>query len=139
MPAFVCRRFALVVPLSAALAVPAAAQTTSLELELNKLEAVDDGCRAFFVVRNDGDTAFESLDLDVVTFEPDGVVAARFQVELGPVAADKTMVKPFDFADVACEDIDRVLLNDVVACAPPEPAECLAMIEPTSLAAEFFK
>lgn len=132
-------RFALVALTLIALSPPALGQTTRLDVELNKLEAVEEGCRAFFVVRNDGDTVFESLDLDVVTFQPDGVVGARFQVELAPLAADKTVVKPFDFADVACEDIDRVLLNGVVACAPPEPAACLAMIEPTSLAAEFFK
>jgi hypothetical protein len=118
---------------------PAGAQTGGIGLELNKLASVDGGCRAFFVVRNDGDTAFDSLDLDLVTFRPDGVVGARFQVELAPLAADKTVVKPFDFADVACEAIDRVLLNAVVACAPPEPAACMRMIEPTSLAAELFK
>jgi hypothetical protein len=129
----------LLVPLAAFTAVPAAAQPAGLSLQLNKLEAVEGGCRAFFVVRNEGDTAFESLDLDLVTFRPDGVVGARFQVELAPLAADKTVVKPFDFAGVNCADIDRVLLNDVVACAPAEAAACLTMIEPTSLAAEFFK
>jgi len=132
-------RFALVVVTLIALSPPAFGQTTRLDVELNKLETVEEGCRAFFVVRNDGDAAFESLDLDLVTFRPDGVVGARFQVELAPLAAAKTVVKPFDFADVACADIDRVLLNGVVACAPPEPAACLSMIEPTSLAAEFFK
>jgi hypothetical protein len=143
VPSFRFFRFALVVPLLAPLAPlvvsTALAQTSSVTVELNKLEAVDGGCRAFFVVRNDGDTAFESLDLDLVTFRPDGVVGARFQVELAPLAADKTVVKPFDFGEVDCEDIDRVLLNAVVACAPPEPAACLELIEPTSLAAEFFK
>jgi len=131
--------FAFIISLLLLPSAPAGAQTGGIGLELNKLAPVDGGCRAFFVVRNDGDTAFDSLDLDLVTFRPDGVVGARFQVELAPLAADKTVVKPFDFADVACEDIDRVLLNAVVACAPPEPAACLAMIEPTSLAAELFK
>jgi hypothetical protein len=131
--------FAFVISLLAAPFGPAAAQTAGIGLELNKLSPVDGGCRAFFVVRNDGDTAFDSLDLDLVTFRPDGVVGSRFQVELAPLAADKTVVKPFDFADVACEDIDRLLLNAVVACAPPEPATCLGLIEPTSLAAELFK
>ena len=131
---------AFVFVLSFLLAAPAAfAQTGSIALELNKLEPVDDGCRAFFVVRNGSDTAFESLDLDVVTFRPDGVVGARFQVELAPLAADKTVVKPFDFAGVDCAAIDRVLLNGIVACAPREAAACLAMIEPSSLGPEFFK
>ncbi len=135
-------RFALVLAALMPLAPPALAQTGAtggLDLELNKLEAVEGGCRAFFVVRNDAGTAFESLDLDLVTFRPDGVVGARFQVELAPLAADKTVVKPFDFAGVDCGEIERVLLNDVVACAPPAAAACLAMIEPTSLAVEFFK
>ena len=129
----------LLAPPTAATFTAVAAQTTTLGVELNKLETVEGGCRAFFVVRNDGATAFESLDLDLVTFRSDGVVGARFQVELAPLAADKTVVKPFDFAGVDCAEVERVLLNDVVACAPPEPSECLAMIRPASLAAEFFK
>ena len=136
-------RFVLVVSISAPLGAvtprPGHAQDATLGLELNKLETLEGGCRAFFVVRNEGGTTFERLDLDLVTFRPDGVVGARFQVELAPLAADKTVVKPFDFAGVSCGDIDRVLLNDVVACAPPEPSACLAMIAPSSLAAEFFK
>jgi len=118
---------------------PTAEPSATVELELNKLERIDGGCRAFLVVRNGTDTAFSSLDLDLVTFEADGIVGARFQVELAPVAPAKTVVKPFDFADVDCADIERVLLNDVVDCAPMAPEACLAAIEPQSLSAEFFK
>jgi hypothetical protein len=132
-------RSALVLSFLLSLSPAALAQSADLAVELNKLEAVEDGCRAFFVVRNDGETAFESFDLDLVTFRPDGVVGARFQVELAPIAADKTVVKPFDFTQVDCGQIDQVLLNDVVACAPPDAAACLGMIEPTSLNADFFK
>jgi hypothetical protein len=133
--------FAIVLVLTSLLlaAPPAAAQTGTIGLELNKLEPVENGCRAFFVVRNRTETAFTGLDLDLVTFRPDGVVGARFQVELAPLTADKTVVKPFDFAGVDCARIDRVLLNGVVSCAPAEAARCLDLIEPDSLSVEFFK
>lgn len=130
----------VVVLLATVVGIPgAAAQPASVEVELNKLESIDGGCRAFFVVRNGTETTFESLDLDLVTFRPDGVIGARFQVELAPVAIDKTLVKPFDLADVSCGEIDRVLLNDVVACAPEAPPACLDLLDPTALNGEFFK
>ncbi len=130
---------ALLLALVLAPLAPAAAQPTPIDLQLNKLEAIEGGCRAFFVVRNGSDVAFDSLDLDLVTFQPDGVIGARFQVELAPLAADKTVVKPFDFAGVGCEAIDRVLLNGVVACGPPTPTACLERLAPSSLGVDFFR
>ncbi len=119
-------------------AAPASADGP-LRLELNKMERVDGACRAFIVIRNETETGLTSLDVDLVTFEPSGVIGSRFRVELAPVPPGKTVVKSFDFEGVDCERIDRVLLNDIVRCDPLEAASCLASLELSTLAAEFFQ
>jgi len=122
-------------------AAPARAQSPSdaIGLELNKLEQVEGACRAYLVLRNGADAALDSLDLDLVTFQPDGVIGARFRIELAPVPGAKTIVKSFDFEGVTCEEIDRVLLNDVVDCAPLARPACLEALQLTSLNRDFFK
>jgi hypothetical protein len=111
----------------------------ALALELNKLEQVENACRAYLVIRNDTAADITSLDVDLVTFEPSGVIGSRFRIELAPVPATKTVVKSFDFEGVACDGVERVLLNDVVACTPHDRAACLETVELSSLAANFFK
>ncbi len=110
-----------------------------IALELNKLEQVDGACRAYLVVQNPGTAAIDSLDLDLVTFQPDGVIGARFRVELAPVPAAKTLVKSFDFEGIACTEVERVLLNDVVACTPLERPACLDALKLSTLDRDFFK
>ncbi len=121
-------------------AAPGRAQSPGdpIGLELNKLEQVEGACRAYLVLRNGG-AALDSLDLDLVTFQPDGIIGARFRIELAPVPGAKTIVKSFDFEGVTCDEIDRVLLNDVVDCAPLARADCLAALQLTSLNRDFFK
>ena len=61
----------------------------SLLVELNKLEPNEGDCRAYLVLENGSTSAFESLKLDVVVFDTDGIVAKRLAVEGGPAAARK--------------------------------------------------
>lgn len=107
------------------------ADQTPLTVELNKLEPHDDACRAYLVFDNPASTAYESLKLDLVMFDPDGVIGRRLAVEGAPLAADKTTVKLFDIAGVACADIGRVLLNDILACRDDagEHDDCLGRLQ----------
>ncbi|WP_181706540.1 hypothetical protein [Chthonobacter rhizosphaerae] len=116
--------------------VPAAAQGTAepFRVELNRLEPVGADCRATVVTENTAAERLDSLKLDLVVFDRDGVVAKRLAAELGPLSARKTVVKAFPITGLACEAIDRVLVNDVVACATPAGAlaGCVDRVEPTS-------
>lgn len=108
-----------------------------LRIELNKLEEAGADCRAIVVTENVSDTRLDSLKLDLVVFGADGVVAKRLAAELGPLTGGKTVVKTFPITAIACADIGRVLVNDVVACVAPDgPIEgCVERIEPSSRAA----
>ncbi len=136
MPPFVFARVrrstpaaALAAGLAAAFALPAAA-ASGVSVELNRLEARDTTCRVSLVVANPGDKALDSLKLDLVFFDKDGVISRRLAVEAGPVRAAKTSVKLFEASDTPCDGVSRVLLNDVTACGGEQ--DCLALVTTTS-------
>lgn len=111
-----------------------------LRVELNKLEDAGGDCRATVVTENAGADRLDSLKLDLVVFGGDGVVAKRLAAEFGPLPALKTLVKTFPISGLACTGIDRLLVNDVVACTTPAgPVDgCVDRIEPSSRAAARF-
>lgn len=114
----------------------------TLRVELNKLEALESACRAYLLFENGTDLEFRSLKLDLVMFNPEGVINRRLAVEGGPLPAGKTSVKLFDIEGVTCDSVDRVLLNGILACsdAQGDRSDCLALIETGSRSsADFFK
>lgn len=122
--------------LLAGLAALAPAQTKAeeaphLAIELNKLEAIDEGaaCRVYLVFQNTTPQAFETLRLDLVVFGTDGVIAKRLSVDAAPLPASRKMVKLFDLAGLDCTQVGEVLLNGVATCPSAQdaaPAGCAA-------------
>lgn len=112
----------------------AAAEEGSIAIELNKLEAHDSDCRAYFVIDNKNDNTYEALKLDLVLFRPDGVIGQRFAVELAPLKAKKRTVKLFDVAGTACDEVGSFLINDVMECktASGDATDCLQDISVSS-------
>ena len=104
-------------------------------LELNKLEANNSGCRAYMVVNNPTDTAYQSFKLDLVLFQADGVIGKRFALDLAPLKAQKKSVKLFEIEGVACDKIGSFLINDVMECKTDAGASegCLQQLKTSSL------
>lgn len=96
-------------------------------LELNKLETVSNGCRAYLVVNNKSGSTYTALKLDLVMFQTDGVIGRRFALDLAPVKSGKTSVKLFDLDGVKCDDVGSLLINDIMDCkaGAGEEAGCL--------------
>lgn len=111
-----------------------AAEEGAVAIELNKLEANNSDCRAYFVIDNKKDTTYDALKLDLVLFRPDGVIGQRFAVELAPLKAKKRTVKLFDVADTACDEVGSFLINDVMECkaSAGDTTDCLADISVSS-------
>ena len=131
MSPFACTRAALAFLAAAApLASLPAAAASGVSIELNRLEPKDGGCQVSIVVANPGDKALDSLKLDLVFFDKDGVISRRLAVEAGPVRASKTSVKLFNAAETQCDGVSRVLLNDVTACGGEQ--DCLAAVSTSS-------
>ena len=135
--AFVCAAFAMLVASNSALG-----SDESVLVELNKLEPNEGDCRAYLVMKNESASAFESLKLDVVVFDTDGIVAKRLAVEAAPLPRDKTSLKVFDIGGLPCDRVGRVLLNEVMTCADDaqERGDCLELMTTSSRAAiDFIK
>lgn len=121
---------------------PASMAAEGIRIELNKLEPADSACRAYLLFQNNTKGDIQSLKLDLVMFNPDGIINKRLAVEGGPLPAGKTSVKLFDIDGVSCKSVHRVLLNGVLSCTGPQGdiTGCLQMIETSSRSgAEFFK
>jgi hypothetical protein len=110
--------------LGALIPVCALAAEDTVRVELNAAEAADKRCLLTFVVENKAATTLDSLKLDLVVFNTDGIVHRRMVTEMGPVRAAKTIVRSFS-VDGECGQIGSVLVNDVPACTPAGGAACL--------------
>lgn len=87
-----------------------------LLVEFNKMEPSGSGCRMTWLLSNETGTDLQSLKLDLIAFDPDGVVARRVGPELGPIRQGHTRVKLFDLKSLECGDVSRMLMNGVIAC-----------------------
>lgn len=94
-----------------------ATETGGVTLELNKLEQVDQTCRAYMLFKNDSGSDFEQFRLDLVLFDAEGVISRRIAIEAAPLETGRSTVKFFDFSEQQCEGIDRMLVNGVSPCA----------------------
>lgn len=111
------------------------AESAKVSVELNKLEKVERGCRAYVVVVNSGDKPYQSYKLDLVLFQTDGIIGRRFAVDLAPLKPKKRVVKLFDLDGMACDGIGSLLVNDVLECKSDagDDSECLAGMSVSSL------
>lgn len=132
------KAIAIAAALALAAVVPgpaaAAGEQPRVGIELNKLEAMGEACRAYLVFENRTGHSFDPYKLDLVMFDTEGVIAKRIAVEAGPLPAGKTSVKLFDIGGLRCEQVARVLLNSVIACdgAGDRAADCTALAAPSS-------
>lgn len=120
----------------------AGAGDPNVRLELNKLEVAGNACRAYLLVENASGIGFEVLKLDLVMFDPDGIIADRLAVEAAPLPVGKTSLRVFDIPGLSCPSLGRMLLNDVVSCADAKGSrtDCLGLLSTgTRASVEFIK
>src|SRR3954468_1657883 len=103
-------------------AVHAADET--VRLELNATETAENRCRLTFVIENKSPQNLDSLKLDFAMFNTEGAVYRRIIFDMAPVRTAKTIVKTYAI-DGDCAQLGALLVNDVTACVPGEPAACL--------------
>jgi hypothetical protein len=119
-----------------AIAAPAgAAPDEPIAIELNATETLQAKCRLSFVIANKGNSAFESLKLDLALFGRDGVVQRRLVTEMGPLRRSKTIIKAFE-VDGDCAQLGSVLVNDITACVPGTIDACLERLTLSSRVAQ---
>jgi hypothetical protein len=146
----VCRTACLALALGLAfLARPAQAQSTgsppsgvtteaspspAIEIELNKVEPLDNACRIYLVLQSTMPADLDALLLELVSFDAEGVISQRVAVDLAPLRSRKLTVKTFDVPDTSCERVSRLLVNDALECRSPDGPinTCLDLIRVTA-------
>jgi hypothetical protein len=103
-------------------APPAFADGAELGVELNRLEPQDDSCRVYLVFENKLGVNLDALQLELVLFDNEGFVQRRLTLDAAPIPAEKTSVKLFDLAGMPCDEIGRMLVNNLLELAGPEGA-----------------
>jgi hypothetical protein len=96
------------------------AQQRELTIELNKVQQSDDGCRLSFIAVNRMGSNLETTAMEVVFFDANDVVSEMLLLDFGRLPSDKTKVVEFVLQQQECEQISRVLVNDVVECSSAE-------------------
>jgi hypothetical protein len=100
------------------------APNDAIRVELNVAQSAQGKCSVSFVIENKGEAPIGSLQLDLAFFNRDGILQSRSVAEMGPIARAKTIVKSFQF-EGECEKLGSILVNDITACSPGDPASCL--------------
>jgi len=136
------RNFAPIAALTAGLiagaAAPAAAQQAGgLEVELNKLETIEAGCRSYFLFRNRGERALSAFEMSLAILTPEGVIDRLLTVDAAPLPGERTTLKIFEFPDLPCEAVGEILMHEISACAAAdgEAVDCYALTALSSRAA----
>jgi hypothetical protein len=106
----------------------------ALEIELNKIEPFEGACRIYLVLRSTMPGDLDTLLLELVTFDGEGVISQRMAVDLAPLRRGKLTVKTFDVPQTPCERVTRLLVNDALECrAASGPVDdCLGAIQTAS-------
>ncbi|MQX35718.1 hypothetical protein GHC57_04215 [Roseospira navarrensis] len=106
------------------------ATRSGLEIDLNKTEAVEGGCRSYFLFRNDTGTTWDAFELSLAILDRDGVIAQLLTIDAAPLPAGRSALKLFDIPDIACGDIGEIILHDIATCADASGArsDCFEVV-----------
>ena len=119
-----------------ALCAPGLAQEAplSLDLELNALQATETGCRITFLATNGLGAPLDRTAIETALFDADGAIDRIVTLDFKGLTEGKTKVLQFELADLLCDHIGRVLINDISACegAGLAPTACLDNLKTTT-------
>lgn len=110
------------------------APATALVLELNTLQPTDRGCRFTFLVENRLGGTLDGAAFEMAIFDGDGRISRFTIVDFKDLPDGKTKVRQFDFNQMDCAKIGRVLVNDATECKGDgiEPDTCMRTLKTES-------
>ena len=87
-----------------------------LSIELNTTNPLKDACQLMMVIDNRSSIRFNKFTLELVLFDKTGVITSRVLAAIGRLRPIKSHFVSFPIEDVICDDLGRVLLNEVTEC-----------------------
>ncbi|WP_245581919.1 hypothetical protein [Phyllobacterium phragmitis] len=108
--------------------------TPALNLELNALDTSDKGCRLTFVAANELSVQLDKVTFEMVLFNAEERVERLALLDFKTLPAGKTKVRRFDLANIACDNISRILINDATECSGEGVTEgaCIRQLKTSS-------
>ena len=131
---------ALATVLVISVAPAAAIEPGQLGLELNALQQSEAGCRITFLAENRLGSEIGKSSFELALFGAEGSIDRLVALDFGVLPEGKSRVVQFELKQLACDEIGRVLVNDIIACEGGEltPASCLAALVPSTRTAAGF-
>lgn len=115
---------AIAAVLTLGLALPALAEPGQLTIELNKFEETEDnGCRAFFLFRNETELTLAGFEMSLAILDRNGVIDRLLTIDAAPLSAARTTLKLFEIPEIRCDAISEILLHDLPSCQPQNAPE----------------
>jgi hypothetical protein len=110
------------------------AATPEFALELNALQPSEAGCRLTFLATNRLGGTLDRAAVEVALFSTSGAIDRIVTLDFKNLSEGKTKVLQFELAGLDCEDVGRMLVNDIGACEGEglAPESCLAGLMPTA-------
>lgn len=104
---------------------------SSLSIDLNALEQIDQACRLVFVATNGTAASIDAVVLETVVFDTAGTVDRLALFDFKALPVGKTRVRQFDLPETRCSDIGRVLINGAESCKGPslKGTECMDQLD----------
>ncbi len=96
----------------------------NISLELNNASSTEaGGCQLTFVVTNHSKIGLSQIAYQVGVFDAEGIVRRILVLEFGALTGGKTKIALFNLADQTCNNISRIIVNDVAQCTLVEKSE----------------
>ncbi|WP_179381046.1 hypothetical protein [Jannaschia marina] len=87
-------------------------------LELNNAASLDgEVCQLTYVATNDSAEDLAQASFQVGFFDAEGIVRRILVLDFGALPPGKTRIVPFNLPEQSCEDLSRIVVNDVAECA----------------------
>ena len=87
-----------------------------LSIELNTTKPLKDACQLMMVVDNRSSIRFNKFTVELVLFDKTGVIIKQVLAAIGRLRPMMNHFVSFPIEDVNCDDLGRVLLNEVTEC-----------------------
>jgi hypothetical protein len=88
----------------------------ALALELNAIQPADGGCRVTFLATNTLESSIDRTGIEMAIFTADGGIDRIVTLDFTGLTQGKTKVLQFALNDLPCENIGRLLVNDIASC-----------------------
>lgn len=109
-------------------------EAPSFMVELNNLQATEEGCLISFLVENRLGFDLDNTSFEMVFFDQNNFVDQLIVLDFNGFKQNKLKVRQFNLPETQCSNIGQILVNDIPTCEGEgvDPASCSAFLDTKS-------